>query len=412
MGNFQSIYAASSRGDGNDYPPSLVSLILEKAKAQPDSVVHTYLPDGKDEGPARTFSGLDQLTRRISAVLQERYPAGERALLVFPPGLEFIDAFFGCLYSGLVAVPAFPPNPGPRAPTLARLQALACDSRASVILTTRPSMGLFQPAAANYPPLNQITWLAIDQLPEDAGSAWKESLPEPDQLAYFQYTSGSTRSPHGVCLTHRNLVHNSARINAFFQLSPADVLVSWLPMYHNLGLIGTVLQPFFSGMRSYLMSPQTFLENPLRGLKAITHYKAKVAGGPNFAFDLCVLRIPPEKRVGLDLSSWQLAFNGAEPILAETLRRFREAYAPYGFSATAEYPCYGLAEATLMVTGGTRRSGAKILRVDPAALEANQVRLSPAGGQALVSSGHPFHDQELLIVDPDQRTVLSDGQVG
>jgi amino acid adenylation domain-containing protein len=414
MDDFQFCYAASSQGE-NGAPLTLVSLIRKKVTEQPDTVIHTFLPDGEHEGQVRTFASLDKKARILSAFTQERYQEGERALLFFPPGLEFIDALFGCLYSGLVAVPAFPPNPSQREQTLGRLQALAFDSRASVILTTHAVESFFQPATATYPPLNQIPWVSLDQLPEEANSAWKEYTPDPDHLAYFQYTSGSTRSPHGVCLTHRNLVHNSMRIGEFFQLTPQDVTVSWLPMYHNLGLIGSVLQPFFTGVHGYLMPPQVFLENPLLWLKAITRYKATVCGGPNFAYDLCVLRIPPDKRQGLDLSSWKLAFNGAEAIHAATLKRFSASFAPYGFSESAFYPCYGLAEATLMVTGGRRGTGPEILSVDAAALETNQVRLAASEGQFglnLVSNGWPFSDQELLIVNPDSRVPLPAGQVG
>lgn len=402
-------------GEKSDIPASLVHLLRTRAQNEPETIVHTFLPDGINPGPYRSFAGIDHNARAVAAALNEHGSTDARALLLYAPGLEFIDAFFGCLYAGTVAAPAFPPDPSRIEQTIARLQSLAYDSQARFVLTTTPILHLLRPAVQNDPILSRLTWIATDQIALGAADTWKEHLPKPDELAYFQYTSGSTRTPHGVCLTHGNLVHNSARIGRMFEVSKSDITVNWLPMYHNLGLIGCILQPFFVSVTSYLMSPQTFLQNPLIWLQAITHYKATISGAPNFAFDLCVHRIPPEKREGLDLSSWELAFSGGEPVRPETLDRFAAAFGPYGFRRKAFYPCYGLAESTLMVTGGKRFSGPTLYHVEKTALEKNQVRAAAENASdavPLIGCGGSLVDHRLVIVDPETQTALPEDQVG
>ncbi len=233
--------------------------------------------------------------------------------------------------------------------------AIAEDAQARIAIMTSPMLGLAKTLAGFAPRLGQMQWIAADVLPGGAEEQWREPDISPTDSAFLQYTSGSTRAPKGVILSHENLIHNSQMIQQAFEAQPQDSSVIWLPPYHNMGLIGGILQPLYTGSSSILMSPLAFLQRPIRWLQAISRYKATASGGPNFAFDLCVQRIPAEQRETLDLSSWNLAFSGAEPVRPETIQRFSRAFAPCGFRQEAFFPCYGLAEGTF--NGHGRQEG-------------------------------------------------------
>jgi len=409
MGNLSGLSAVP--GD----PSTIVHLLRRQADSQPDQVIYTFLVDGETAGPDMTYAKLDQAARQIGACLQDMGAAGERALLIYPPGLEYISGFFGCLYSGVIAVPAYPPDPARLDQVLPKLLAIAQDSQATLALTTTPVLKLVQGLAARSPELGRLRWVATDSITSDQASSWKAWDPDPQALAYLQYTSGSTRQPKGVRLSHANLVSNSLAISRTFELKKEDVIVLWLPMYHNMGLVGGVLQPFYTGCACYLMSPLAFLQQPLRWLKAISDYRGTAAGGPNFGYDLLLQRVTPEQKASLDLSSWDLAFNGAEPVRPETIDRFSAAFASCGFRREAFYPCYGLAESTLMVTGGRRRAGPVQEILDRKALNSHQaVESTPASpnSQTLVGCGKSFAGQELLIVQPETLTALPESKVG
>ncbi|HEY0782568.1 MAG TPA: AMP-binding protein, partial [Thermoanaerobaculia bacterium] len=323
---------------------------------------------------------------------------------------------FGCLYAGVVAVPAYPPRANDRRQE--RLAAIARDAEPRAILTTGAivaSLAGREGLAARLPELAAARFVATDELPASLGADRDAPEPEPRSIAFLQYTSGSTATPKGVQVTHANLLANERMIGAAFGMSAESVVVGWLPLYHDMGLIGNVLQPLFCGGRCVLMSPVAFLQRPRRWLEAIARHRATTSGGPNFAYELCVRKVPPEDRRGLDLSSWTVAFNGAEPVRAATLARFAEAFAPCGFRREALYPCYGLAEATLFVTGGVRGREPRVLAVAGEALERNAVEavaLEAAGARELVSSGAPRLGQRVAIVDPDSREMVGDGRVG
>ncbi len=394
---------------------TILHILREKARTQPDQTIYTFLPDGQEAGPTLDYRALDDQSRRIAAHLEALQTRGQRAILLYPPGLDLIPAFFGCLYSGVTAIPGYLPDPAHLEQGLLRLQGVLADGQVSVALTTSPVVKLLRSLAPQAVEAAPLKWVITDTLPGDEPSGWESPLPKPGDLAYLQYTSGSTRNPRGVMLTHANLIHNTLGISRKFALSEEDTAVIWLPAQHNMGLIGGILQPFFSGVRCILMPPQVFLQNPLLWLKAISRFKATVSGGPNFAYDLCVHRIPAEARHGLDLSSWDLAFNGAEPVRAETIEAFSAAYAPFGFKKQAFFPCYGLAEATLLASGGERRAGPVIFHVEKAPLLEKKLVLQPQPSprtKPVVGCGTSLPGQQALIVDPETCVPAAPGQAG
>ncbi|MGL4883293.1 MAG: fatty acyl-AMP ligase, partial [Waterburya sp.] len=272
-------------------------------------------------------------------------------LLLYPSGLDYLAAFFGCLYAEVIAVPAYPPQNHRKTP---RIQAITKDAEVAITLTTETLLPRMQSLLGK---ISNFRWLATDTLETGIEANWQESKVDRDAIAFLQYTSGSTGTPKGVMVSHGNLLHNAAMTYHCMGHSPESRFVSWLPMYHDMGLIGGILQPLYGGFPCILMSPTSFLQRPYRWLQAISKYKGTTSGAPNFAYELCVQKITAEQRATLDLSSWQVAFNGAEPIRHETFERFSEAFADCGFRRQAFYPCYGMAEATLLVSGGDRTGG-------------------------------------------------------
>ncbi len=391
-------------------PATFVEVLRRRARQQPHEPGYTFLTDGDAAELTLTYGELDQRARAVAAWLQASGYSGERALLLYAPGLEYLVAFFGCLYAGTIAVPVYPPRLNQ---SLLRLQAIAADAQASLALTTAVFQSKIEPLLATE--LKSLRVMATDSVADEHAQDWQEPALGAEHLAFLQYTSGSTGSPKGVMLSHRNLLHNSALLAEAFEYSSDSHCVSWLPVYHDMGLIGGVLQPLHGGYRCTLMSPASFLQSPFRWLKAITHYKATISGGPNFAYDLCVRKISHEQRAQLDLSSWTSAFNGAEPIRKETLDRFAETFADCGFRREAFYPCYGLAEATLIVTGGAKSALPVIKTIDASGLEQDKVIEASAhaeGSKSLVSSGRSLLQQEIAVVNPNTSTLCLPGHVG
>ena len=343
--------------------------------------------------------------------------AGQCVLLVYPPGLDFITAFFGCLYAGCVAVPTSPPH---RHRMFERFQAVAADAGARIALSNASGAARFQAMmeaekSGQAATSSQLSWLATDEIPDALAERWQEPAIAPDTLAMLQYTSGSTSRPKGVMVSHGNLMANIRAIHQAFGIQDEDSSVFWLPMYHDMGLVGGVLVPVFAGVTNVSISPATFLKSPITWLAAISKYRATISGGPNFAYDLCVRKITDEQRATLDLSSWGLAFVGAEPIDPGTLERFAAAFAPCGFKPGAFYPCYGLAEATLMVSGPRRGSGATVGTFRDTALTENRVEPVPDDApqaRRLVACGSPVGDLRVVIVDPHSRAEAAPGRVG
>lgn len=381
---------------------TLVDLLRERARFSPAQRAYTFLRDGDGAEIGITYAELDEKVRAIAAHFQALHLTGERAVLLYQPGLEFVAAFFGCLYAGMVAVPVFAPR---RNASLDRVHKVSMDARAAVMLTTRPVLDNLDQDLRELPNGETSLWLATDEIPLDLAARWEDRGVIADSLAFLQYTSGSTAAPRGVMLTHGNLMHNLALIYRRFGANSESRGVIWLPPYHDMGLIGGVLVPLFGGFPVVLMSPVTALQRPIRWLQAISKYRATISGGPNFAYELCLNKVTPEQREGLDLSSWQVAFNGAEPVRADTLHRFSQFFDSCGFRRQAFYPCYGLAEASLFVTGSAPDQAPVMASFDRQSLERGVAQPAPAGhaaqaGRRLVSSGRPSASEQVLIVDP------------
>jgi 8-amino-7-oxononanoate synthase len=393
-------------------PPNLVEMVRHRAQHQPDDIAFTFLVDGETDEVHLTNRELDRQARAIAAWLQAQGMVGQRALLLYPAGLEFIAAFFGCLYAGVVAVPVYPPR---RNRSMIRIQAIADDAQAAVALSTDDVLSRVEAIIDETPHLKGLTWLATNRLPDSLEQRW--SMPEirGDTVAFLQYTSGSTGTPKGVVLNHFNLLHNSALIAYAFEHTRSGRGVFWLPSYHDMGLIGGILQPLYVGRPNILMSPMAFLQQPFRWLSAISRFRGTTSGGPNFAYDLCVRKISDEERNQLDLSSWKVAFNGAETVRPETLERFAAAFAPCGFRPQAFYPCFGLAEATLIVSGGYAEQPPVTGWFDAADLSLGKVTGRSAGSpgsRALAGCGGTLPDQQIVIANPDSMTRCAPGEVG
>lgn len=392
---------------------TFLDVLQYRVKHQPKQIAYTFLLDGETESVSLTYQELERKAQAIAVRLQNQVKvSGARVLLLFPPGLDFITAFFGCLYAGCVAVPAYPPR---RNQKISRLQAIVLDAQASIALTTTSELTRIESQLVQNPKLSAIHWLAIDKIGSDCASDWQDPTPGSDQIAILQYTSGSTGTPKGVMLSHGNLLHNSAVIHECFQDTPNSIGLTWLPVYHDMGLIGGVLQPLYVGAKMMLMSPVDFLQSPVRWLKAISRYKVTTSGSPNFAYDLCVRQITSEQRAQIDLSSWEVAFCGAEPIRSETLERFTSTFADCGFRHEAFYPCYGMAETTLFVSGGLKTQPPVICQIEKTALEKNKVIVATDNRsdiQKIVGCGRSWLDTKIVIVEPNSLTRLTDGQVG
>lgn len=355
-----------------------------------------------------TFGQLDRRARSIAAHLQDADLAGHGVVLVYPPGLEFAAAFLGCLYAGAIAIPACPP----RAHRVDdRLQAILHDSGAVCVLTSTP---LSESIDRQLIGLDAMKAFSTDALPDDS-DAWSPVAWLPGQIAFLQYTSGSTRSPRGVMISHGNLVANLKVLRELLDFREETVSVTWLPLFHDMGLIGGVLEALWVGYSNILMAPASFMQSPLRWLKAISRYRGTAGGGPNFAYQACVDAAMSSDIRDLDLSSWRMAWNGAEPVRAVTLERFRATFAPVGFRAESLTPTFGLAEATLVVTGDNGTSLPYEIVVDESKLRGNRVQEcepTHSSSRRLVSSGMPGSGVRVCIVDPDTRRLSAPDRVG
>jgi len=394
---------------------TLVELLRARALQQPEQQLYTYLDDGEIEAAHLTLAALDLRARGIATLLQSYGASGERALLLYPAGLEFIPAFFGCLYAGVVAVPMPPPNMAQPQRTLPRLRTIANDAQPMLVLTTSSILSKVEGLFTQAPELQKMRWLATDKAVSSAAGDWRNPGVGSNTLALLQYTSGSTAVPRGAMVSHGNLLANSAHVSQAFEVTSDAVSVTWLPVFHDMGLTNGIVQPVYGGRRCVLMPPQSFLQRPVRWLQAVSRYKATVSGGPNFAYELCARKITPEQRSGLDLSNWKVAYNGAEPVRAETLKRFAATFVSCGFRPNVFYPCYGLAEATLIVSGGLVEDEPILCTTQVAALEHNGIVETfdrQENIRTLVGCGHAMPDTKIAIVHPESLTACAQDEVG
>ncbi|MGB8508759.1 MAG: AMP-binding protein [Pyrinomonadaceae bacterium] len=403
--------------DGAPVPATLVELLRARAAAQPGRRVFTFLDDDENESAQLTFAELDTGARAVASMLQQAGAAGERALLLYPFGLEVVNAFFGCLYEGVVAVPSPPLNPARPQRTLSRLRSMVEDAGVTLGLTTSQMLPLIEGACRETEGLRGVRWLVTDALEQGSAEAWEMREIAGRTLAYLQYTSGSTTAPKGAMVSHANVLHNSGYIARAWRYTSESVSVVWVPYYHDDGLVHGIIQPIYRGGEAFLMSPQAFTQQPARWLRAVTSKRATHTGGPNFAFDLCVNKVTPEQCEGLDLSSWRMAYNAAEPVRALTLERFTARFAPHGFDPAAFHPSYGLAEATLLVTtkrDALARPAVCTVRAD--ALErdrrVDEAETGEARARTFVSCGAPVGETRVVIADPDFLTTCAVDEVG
>ncbi|MBM3851836.1 MAG: SDR family NAD(P)-dependent oxidoreductase [Verrucomicrobia bacterium] len=393
-------------------PANLVALLRGRARAEPGRRAYLFLQDGEIEAAAYTYAQLDERARSVAARLQRHTQAGDRALLLYPPGLEFLAAFFGCLYARVIAVPSYPPK---RNRPDHRLQGIAADAGARVVLTNQAVLAEIEARLQHTPELKALQWLATDARGAANSEAWCEPPVRPADLAFLQYTSGSTSTPKGVMVSHRNLLVTLDDLDRGWQHTPDSVMVTWLPIFHDLGLIYGALMPLYKGFPCVLLPPPAFLQRPSRWLRAITHYRGTHSAAPNFAYDLCVAATTPEQRAEFDLRSWHLSLNAAEPVRAETLVAFNEAFAPCGLAPLTVSPGYGLAEATLKVCALPCSEPTRLCHVVTDELARHRVVPGPPGApgvQPIVGCGWGQINNRYCIVDPETRRLCPPAVVG
>ena len=396
---------------------TLMDMLIYQAGKRPDKISHCYLAGGETKGREFCFEYLNDYAAKVAALLQGNEAWGKRALLFYPAGLDFVAAFFGCLYAGVVAVPTYPPRFHRTLPDrlLLRLRAVSKDSGPAFVLTTARMLDKKENLFREAPEFENMRWLATDELSDELKSRWKRPDISGNTVAFLQYTSGSTSLPKGVMVSHENLLHNIAYISHAQKNDNDSVSVSWLPGYHDMGLIDAIIQPAYVGFTSYLMSPVSFIQKPLRWLKAVSDYRATSSGGPNFAFDLCNRKISAEEREQLDLSSLRFLYNGAEPVRKKVLETFYNNYKAYGLKLSSLNPVYGMAEATLMISSSIPSEEPVFIRLNADALKKNRVVESndeTVEAVSLVGCGKVFFGMEACIVNPKNRALCADDEIG
>lgn len=410
--NISGLTSLNDRNDIGDFS-SMVDLARHRAKVQPLDKAYVFLKDGEVEVGTLTYHELDRMARAIAVELRDYVEPGDRVALAYPPGLDFISAFFGCLYAGVVAVPVYPPT---RPNDWLRFEKIAMNAGATTVLTNAALIAgaRLESCAATAGAENKLRYLTTEAVRQTRAGEWQDPDMSPGNLAFLQYTSGSTGTPKGVIVSHGNLLHNQRLIKRGFQHSGRTVFVGWLPLYHDMGLIGNVLQPLYLGIPSILMAPAAFIVKPLRWLQAISRYRATTSGGPNFAYELCVRRIAEEQQAGIDLSCWDVAFNGSEKVRSDTIARFTEKFSSCGFRKSAFLCCYGLAESTLFVTGEKQSAAPTVVSID--ADELQQHRVMAANDETrnavdVVACGRSV-ELQVIIVDPATQITCAPGAVG
>jgi acyl-CoA synthetase (AMP-forming)/AMP-acid ligase II len=414
----------------SDLVGTLSGILRSRAACQSQECVYTFLHG--DEEQSLTYEELDRMARATAAVLLQFCSSGDRALLIYPPGLDYIVALHSCMYAGVIAVPSYAPRPNR---PMSRLESIVASAEPAIVLTTRAMMEAPKSVFRQQDGLlSKRTVLATDEVEPNPSAEVSVPISSATPVI-LQYTSGSTAFPKGVTLTHGNLLHNLGAIERNFPLDATSSTVFWLPPYHDMGLIGGLLQPLYTGFPVHLMSPVAFLQRPARWLQAISEFRATCSGGPNFAYDLCVRRVSEEEINDLDLSSWKVAFNGAEPIRQQTLDDFCNKFSRCGFERSSFHPCYGLAESTLMTTGMDRPgkdrpdndrpdndrpdndrpgTGLQLQKISRSAMEKDRIT-SPVSANdeiVVVSSGCPAGDLDVRVVNPATAEELPVDRVG
>ncbi len=397
-------------------PTTLVELLRGRAIQQPDDHAYTFLIDGKKATPPLTYGELDRQARAIGALLQKHQAKGERSLLLYPQGLEVIAAFCGCLYAGVIAIPVPPPESGRLKRTLPRLRAIVKDAEATVALTTAGILALVENVSNEFPEFEQMRWIDTENVDLDLAEQWRDPQVDKDVLAYLQYTSGSTATPKGVMLSHFNLIHHGRYLQQACGYEADSITLTWMPYFHDYGLVEGMMVPLYNGTPCYLMSPFAFIKRPIQWLRNISQYRATHSQAPNFAYDLCLRRVKAKELEELDLSSWQAAGNAAEPINPRVMAKFVETFSPCGFQWETFAPAYGLAEYTLLVSSKAKGTMPVLGVFDAASLEKDQiVEAKPDQKEAvrfIAGCGSRVCETKIAIVHPDTLTRCAPDEVG
>jgi acyl-CoA synthetase (AMP-forming)/AMP-acid ligase II len=394
---------------------TLVDVARWRRDTWPTERKYSYVEKGVAQIVSLSNAELDSRARAIAAALQERASTGDRVVVLVPPGLDFVCSFLGTLYAGMIAVPLHPPQMSKLDKAIERLTRVTADCAPAVVLASAGVMKSFTELSGKVPAIRALTWIAVESCTAEMAERWRDPRLDPSMLAFIQYTSGSTSRPKGVMVSHGNLMANSESIRLSMQMGPDARLVTWLPPHHDMGLIGGIVQPLYAGFPASIMNPLHFLQRPYAWLKLITDERATVSGGPNFAYEYCAARIKEEQLETLDLRSWKVAFNGAEPINPATLRRFADRFAPCGFPLETHYPCYGMAETTLFVSGVGVEEPPLIGGFNAEDLKRGRVSEVGVGGAArreLTACGRPGLDTVVRIVNPETTVECEPGEVG
>lgn len=395
---------------------NLVAVALQRAMDHPEKTAFNFLKDGEEDLESISYAVLDKRAQSLAARLQSVSKIGDRALLLISPGLDFIVTFFACLYARIIAIPLYAPHPARLENSIIFTLRVLEDATPSIVLLNQSLLDAIKKKQEISEKFRKIkSFIAVEEDQKDWIGKWKQPIITADNIAFLQYTSGSTSSPKGVMVTHKNLYFNLNLIEkSFGQTNQSQVLI-WLPPNHDMGLIGGILQPFFTGSTSTLMSPLFFLQKPVRWLNLISKLKITTSGGPNFAYELCLKKVKPEQRDKLDLSTWEVAFNGAEPISKNTMVRFAEFFGPCGFKKEALLPCYGLAEATLLVSGGPKNRGLRFKNLEKTSLDNHEIKFSEKsneGTKEVVSCGKIGEGIDVKIVDPKSLEECTNQKIG
>jgi acyl-CoA synthetase (AMP-forming)/AMP-acid ligase II len=398
-----------------DNVSTLVDLLHWRANQETDKLAYMFLIDGKTEGPTFTYGELDRQARAIGALLQQRQAEGQRALLLYPQGLDVLAAFLGALYGGVIAIPVPPPDAGRLKRALPRLRAIVKDADAAFALTNQRILTILDDAKLEFPEFDRMEWIATEDVDLQLADQWQNPHVTPETLAYLQYTSGSTSTPKGVMISHHDIMHHSAYLQKACGYTADSVSITWMPYFHDYGLVEGITQPLYNGHPCYLMSPLAFIKQPVRWLQAISRYRGTHSQAPNFAYEQCVRRVTDEQCQALDLSCWQAAGNAAEPINPKVLEQFFTKFEPCGFKWETFAPAYGLAEDTLLVSTSPVGTPPVLCLVDTAAMERNRVvEVSnwDNGVRAIPGCGQLVCDTKVAIVNPDTMCRCAPDEVG